>query len=624
MTQRSSPEVPLIDWPRRSSIHSLIDEQAARTPDAIAVSCGGETMTYGELKARSQALAQDLIALGVKPDDLVPICVTRSVNIITGLLAILKAGGAYVPIDPNYPPDRIAYMLENVSSPLLLTETSLLGTLPPQNAQTVLLDGERTAGAAAFVAPELTGENLAYVIYTSGSTGKPKGVLVSHRNLLYSTAARVDYYGAGHTNFLLLSSYAFDSSVAGLFWMLTTGGTLTLLPEETQMDLDEVDRLIVLDKITTLLCVPSLYMLLLERWQGKPPPSLTAVIVAGESCAPNVVEKHQAVLPGAVLYNEYGPTEATVWTTVFRCDQPTHGKSVPIGKAIAHAQVYLLDPSARPVPIGVIGELWIGGEGLARGYWKAPEMTAEKFVPSPLAGGARLYRTGDFGRFLPDGNIEFHGRRDDQVKVHGYRIELGEVEAALGHHPRLREVAVIPRNDVGASTALVAYYVENTSTEAAPAPLATELRSFLETKLPVYMVPTIFEPLADLPRTPNGKVNRKALPAPKMTAAAKDRTIVAPRTPVEAKLVEIWKDVLEQEAVSVEDNIFEIGGDSLLIIKVASRAKQMGLSLTVRQFFQYKTIASLAATLEQSPSEPVAATGPQLTAVSRDRFRVQR
>jgi surfactin family lipopeptide synthetase A len=606
LTTAAERQQILVDWNSVRAdypdlaIHDVIEARAVQTPDAIAVSCEGTELTYRELSQRSTDMARRLVAFGVKPDTLVPICVSRSVNMFVGILAILKAGGAYVPLDPNYPADRLAFVLEEVASPFLVTEKALAGKLPAGNATIELVDVPPEAVCSQAL-PKVHPDNLAYAIYTSGSTGKPKGVLITHRNLASSTASRVAYYGPGHTNFLLLSSYAFDSSVAGIFWMLTTGGTLTIVPEEAAQDLTQIDHLVTRRGITTMLCLPSLYLLLLERWQSAAPAKLKCVIVAGEACIGKLVEQHQRQLPHAILFNEYGPTEGTVWSNVQRCDQPLRSASVPIGRAIPNSRVYLLDSNFQPVPIGIAGEICIGGDGVARGYWNRPELTAERFVPNPFVPGERLYLTGDYGRFLADGAVEFLGRRDQQVKVRGFRIELGEIEAVLAQAPGVNECVVLVREDQPGDQRLVAYVSMKSGAEFS----VSALRQHVRVRLPEYMVPMAVMRLADFARTATGKIDRKVLPVPDAGATASSAPFLAPGSLLEQQIADLWKKDLKLATVGVDDNFFDIGGHSLSLVRIhQALQKVLAREIPITELFQYPTIRSLAAQLGDQRDVP--------------------
>lgn len=593
------------DYPLNKCIQQLFEEQAQITPNSIAVVCKDQKLTYAELNARANKLAHHLQKQGVKKEVLVGICVERSLEMIVGLLAILKAGGAYVPLDPAYPIERLEFMLTDSQASVLLTQEKLVGKLsdlfaltpansPISHPRVFCLDTDwETISQETEVNPvsSVSSDNLAYIIYTSGSTGKPKGVLVTHQNLVNSTLARLTYYLEAITNFLLLSSFAFDSSVAGIFWTLCQGGTLVLPPEGIQQELSKLLQIVAQNHISHLLSLPSLYALLLEQAQSEQLIALRTVIVAGEPCSRDLVQRHLEKLPDTYLFNEYGPTEGTVWSSVYHCQAQEQRTQIPIGCPIANTQIYILDSHLRPVPIGVVGEMYIGGLGIVRGYLHRPDLTAERFIPNPFVElpGARLYKTGDLARYLPDGKIEFLNRIDHQVKIRGFRIELGEIEAVLRQHPAVEQTVVVAREDVPGNQRLVAYLVVNSET----APSTQELQQLLNQKLPDYMVPSSLVLLEALPLTPNGKVDRRALPDPNVVQSEL-RAYVAPRTPVEEALASIWADVLGRKQVGIHDNFFELGGDSILSIQVIARANQAGLALAPKQLFQHQTIAQLA------------------------------
>jgi len=453
-------------YPQDECIHHLLEEQAARHPKSVAVSFAGRRLTYEQLNESSNQLAHYLRALGVGPDVAVGICVERSIQMIVGILGILKAGGAYVPLDPTYPEDRISYILEDTQSPVLLTQRHLAENHAGRQARVICLDsdwehisresGENPSAGAGS-------DNLAYIIYTSGSTGKPKGVLISHQNLVHSTLARLTHYRDPVHCFLLLSSFSFDSSVAGIFWTLCQGGELCLPPEGAQLDIMQLASLIEENQVSHLLCLPSLYAFLIKLAKPRQLSSLSAVIVAGEACARELTETHHELMSQTSFFNEYGPTEATVWSSVYESLAEKPRRIVPIGLPIPNMRMHILDGQLRPVPIGVPGEVYIGGEGLARGYLHRPALTAERFIPDPFGkkAGARVYKTGDLARYLPDSNIEFLGRVDDQVKIRGYRIELGEIETVMREHEGVEEIVVIAREDEPGDQRIVAYVVPN-------------------------------------------------------------------------------------------------------------------------------------------------------------------
>ncbi|HLK58813.1 MAG TPA: amino acid adenylation domain-containing protein, partial [Chthonomonadaceae bacterium] len=539
-------------------------------------------------------------------ETLVGLYVERSLEMVVGLLGVLKAGGAYVPLDPEYPQERIAHILTDSRAGVLLTQARLQARVPEVAGSIVLLDDRATLDAMDAGNPDwnVATTDPAYIIYTSGSTGLPKGVVVNHRNLVHSTCARRKVYSHPPTKFLLLSSFAFDSSIAGIFWTLCEGGCLMLPTRPVQENLDEVLDKMASEGVSHYLCVPSLHNVFLEEFGSRNMDALRTVIVAGEECPARQVADHFARLPQAELYNEYGPTEATVWASVWQADPNAIPETVPIGRPIENTQIYLLDAYGNPVPVGIGGELTIGGIGLTRGYLNRPDLTAEKFVPDPFSSepGARLYRTGDLCRYLPDGNIEFLGRVDHQVKIRGFRIELGEIESVLSQHPGVREAVVLAREEGAGDKRLVAYVV------GLPGLSLSALREHLREKLPDYMVPTAFVVMEAFPLSPNGKVDRKALPAPE--PESRDEAYVAPRTPIEEGLVEIWSEVLGRERVGIHDNFFELGGHSLLATRVISRIRNIfQAELPVRALFEASTIADLAERIlaargEQAPAAP--------------------
>ncbi|MGX2029278.1 amino acid adenylation domain-containing protein [Methylocaldum gracile] len=576
-------------------IHALFEDQARRVPSAIALCGNGSTLTYAELNARANQLAHYLRSKGVGPGITVALCIGRLPEMVVGILGVLKAGGAYVPIDPKYPKDEIAYLLDDSGAALLLTRESVLAALPNLSITPTCVDCDWEAIAEQPVAdPRVTIDSgdLAYVIYTSGSTGKPKGVAITHRNVLHSTQARFAYYRNPVESFLLLSSFAFDSSLAGIFWTLSQGGKLCIPDDSTHTVPAFLVDWIRKERITHLLGLPSFYNILLEQADAGQLDSLRAVIVAGEACSAGVAERHYAQLPGADLYNEYGPTEGTVWCTAYKIPPKFSEDSIPIGRPIPGARIYLLDAYLNPVPVGVPGELYIGGEGLAARYLNQPALTAERFLPNPFdnASGARLYRTGDRAHFRADGNIVFLGRADHQVKIRGFRVELSEIEVKLLKHPDIEAAVVTDHETPSGSKRLIAYLVPRQGERAAD---ADGLRAFLQNMLPSYMIPSAFVFLDRLPLTPNGKLDRKALPSVDVRDQSEDR-YVAPRTKIEAVLCAIWGQVLGLEKVGIQDNFFEIGGDSILSMQMVNRAKQAGLTIHPRQVFEYQTIEALA------------------------------
>ncbi|OYO30320.1 hypothetical protein CD932_03610, partial [Janthinobacterium sp. PC23-8] len=571
----------LVDWngapaPAASDcVQLLFEAQAARTPHAPALRCGTLELDYATLNASANRLARRLRSLGVGPDTLVGLCLERSADLIVALLAILKAGGAYVPLDPAYPQERLRHMLEDAAPALLLTQRALLPALPlaglPQLETVCLDDAVAHAWDDGDLACATLPGHLAYVIYTSGSSGKPKGVQIAHGNLAASSAARLACYGHGG-RYLLTSPVSFDSSVALIFGALLGGATLVLPDAHSVRDPLLLAGLIERERISMLLCVPSLYAELLHLLDPGRHGALRQAIVAGEACPPELVRRSHAQLPQLGLFNEYGPTEGTVWATVLRTAPGMAGASVPIGRAIAGARVYILDAALNLAPTGVAGELYIGGAGVARGYLRQPAMSAEKFMPDPYAEtpGARMYRSGDLARYLPDGQIDYLGRLDQQVKIRGFRIELEEIETALAALPAVGACVVLAREDSPGQRRLVAYLLARQGVDderLAPA----VLRAALARSLPDYMVPAHFVALAHWPLTPNGKLDRLALPAPDMARGAV--SLVAPQTPQEVMLAALWAEVLGLDQAGALDNFFEHGGHSLLALRLLARLR---------------------------------------------------
>jgi amino acid adenylation domain-containing protein len=563
--------------------HELFEQQAERAPEAVAVILNDEQLTYRELNERTNKLAHYLRRFGVGPESLVSVCFDRSVDAVVAILGVLKTGGGYLPLASQQPPNRLSFMLADAKVKVLLTQEHVNKEWPAI-----------TMESAENPRNKVLAETSAYVIYTSGSTGKPKGVVVSHRNLVHSTFARFCYYQEPVHSFLLLSPFAFDSSVAGLFWTLCQGGMLVIPEEDWHQDPVYLAQLIARHSVTHLLALPALYELILRQAQVGQLNSLRTVIVAGESCPAELVARHAETLPQAILYNEYGPTEATVWSTVHRCDSPVGERPVPIGRPVANTQNYVLDPQLQPVPVGVTGELYIGGDGVARGYLNHPDLTAERFIPNPFSmkPGARLYKTGDLARFLADGTIEYAGRDDFQVKIRGYRIELAEIELALAQHPDVRE-AVVLANDGGKR--LVAY-LSGTAT-------AKQLKDFLKERLPEYMLPSSFVVLDSLPLTTTGKVDRNALPVDQIGVETKENYL-APRTALEQVLARIFSEVLSLQRVGANDGFFELGGHSLLATQVVSRVREaFQLELPLRKLFEAPTVAGLAAAILEDEAQ---------------------
>ncbi len=592
-----------LDYAQKLPVHRAFAQQVERTPDAVAASFGEDQLTYLELNQRANQLGHYLRKSGVGADDLVGVFLDPSLEMLVALLGILKAGGAYVPIDTSWPEERIAYTLADSGVKVLLTQEHSIPDFGLRIADFSNLSVLRLDADWPLIAQEaaddfdsgVTEENLAYVIYTSGSTGKPKGTLITHKGLTNYLNWCLQAYPVGEgKGSLVHSTIAFDATVTGLFAPLLVGRTVKLVAGAH--DVEALSAALRQEGDFSLIKITPAHLELLshqlppEQGRGR----TRAFIIGGENLTADQIAFWQEHAPETLLVNEYGPTETVVGCVVF--NTPTDWKkpgSIPIGKPIPNTRIYLLDEGLNPVPVGVPGEMYIGGDGVARGYLHRPDLTAERFVPDPFAGepGARLYRTGDLVKYLADGNMEFLGRIDHQVKIRGFRIELGEIEEVLRQHPALREVVVLVREDEPGSKRLVAYAVSSVE----PAPTVSELRSFLKDKLPEYMVPSLFVLLEAMPLTPNGKIDRKALPPPDTSRPDLEAAYIAPRTPGEQTLADIWAEVLGVERVGIHDNFFELGGDSILSIRVIARAAQAGLHLTPKQLFQSPTVAGLAA-----------------------------
>jgi amino acid adenylation domain-containing protein len=606
------------DHPRDLCIHRLFEAQVERTPDAIAVVFDDEQMTYGELNRRSNQLAHHLRALGVGPETLVAICLERSLEMVIGLLGILKAGGAYVPLDPAYPKERLAFMLKDARAPVLLTRERFAAGLAVQNAKVICLDsGWEAIARESGENPDSSTrpESLAYVIYTSGSTGQPKGVLVSHGSIAgHCIDVQRSYELDSRDAVLQFASLSFDVSLEEILPTLIAGARLVVMgpnlwhPAEFHRKISEFGL--------TVLNVPTAYWQELAReWAGVtelvPNIRPRLFVIGGDTMPPDVLRLWQRTPVSSIrLLNAYGPTEATITATAFEIPPDPAGNTtyrrVPIGRPLANRAIYILDQNGNPVPIGVHGHLHIGGEGLARGYLNRPDLTAEKFIPDPFSAepGARMYKTGDLACYRADGNIEFLGRADHQVKIRGIRIELGEVEAVLRRHPAVREAVVLAREDAPGEKRLVAYAVADCTID--------ELRRFLRDKLPESMVPPVVVLLAALPLAPSGKVDRRALPAPDRSRPELEKAFVAPRDDLERQLAHIWEEVLDIRPIGVKDNFFELGGNSLQAVRLfALIEKQLGRKLPLTAVFQGATVEHLAGVLRRQ-----AAPGPHSSLVA--------
>ncbi len=597
------------EFPDRRPIYERFEEVAARVPGDVAVICEDRRLTYSELNERANRIAYVLRGEGVRPDSLVALCVERSLEMIVGLLAIWKAGGAYVPLDPSLPEERLAFLLDDTGASVVLTHSTLADRLQGSRARLFFLDAEIDAPATNLV-PAARPEHLAYVIFTSGSTGRPKGVAVEHRQIAnYVNGILERLHPLPGAAFATVTTLAADLGNTAIFPSLSTGGRLHVISEQRASDPDGLAEDFARNPIDYLKIVPSHLAALLSASRPERILPRRCLILGGEASSWDLIDRVRSLAPTCEIFNHYGPTEATIGATTFRIPPilpDPRPRTVPIGRPLPNCRVLLLDSHDQTVPIGIAGELHIGGAVLARGYLNRPELTAEKFVDVDAGGRReRIYRTGDLARYLPDGNLELLGRTDDQIKLHGFRIEPGEIEAALRQHPSVREVLVLPRELSGTGKRLVAYVVPRQR----ETPASAELRRFLLDKLPEFMVPSAFVRLQKLPRTPNGKIDRAALPIPDATRPDGGEPLVEPRTPEERILSKVWAEVLRIERFGVHDNFFELGGDSILAIQIIARAAREGLRLTPRQLFERQTVAELAAVAE-APTRARGEQGP--------------
>jgi amino acid adenylation domain-containing protein len=590
-----------VEFPRNKCIHQLIEEQVQRTPNATAVIFENERLTYHELNGRANQVAHRLRRLGVGPNVLVGLFMERSAELVIGLVAILKAGGAYVPIDPIYPKERIAFMLEDADVKVLLTQPKLEPRLPrhpanvlPLHSDALGFESERDTNPPPSAGPD----DLAYVMFTSGSTGKPKGVLVTHYNVVRLLQATESWFHFNPADvWTLFHSHAFDLSVWELCGALFYGGQIVVVPYLISRSPEEFYGLLVREGVTVLTQTPAAFkqlMLAEERLGSSRDLALRSVIFAGEALVMRSLkpwfDRHGDQRPQ--LVNMYGITETTVHVTYRALSLADLDSGSVVGVPIPDLQVHILDAGQQPVPAGSIGELYVGGAGVARGYLNRRELTQERFLPDPFVNEpvSRLYRSGDLGRFLPNGEIEYLGRSDNQVKIRGFRIELSEIEAVLCQHPAVREVLVVAHPH-GEDKRLVAYVVSRPGAK----PSRGELRAFIQPKLPDYMVPAQFVWLEQMPLTPNGKIDRRALPEPDFAERETPDRPLGPQNDLERTIAEVWQEVLGLPQVGTADNLFELGATSLMVVQVQQRlASVLPQKVRVTAVFQYPTIAGLA------------------------------
>jgi len=577
--------------PKDACVHDLFEQQVARTPNGVALVFENESLTYRELNLKANRLAHHLQDLGVGPGVIVGIHLARSPDMIVGLLAILKSGGTYLPLDAVYPPDRLAYMLEDSCAAFVLTQSHLAAQLEGTPITRVFLDKPFQSTAITGPNPAQPG-SAAYVIYTSGSTGKPKGVAVPHHAVVNFLTSMAREPGLIPSDVVLaVTTLSFDIAVLELLLPLTVGARVVIASAEAVVDGLALRALLEKHHATVMQATPVTWRLLLEAdWQ---PPAGFKALVGGETLPKDLADA--LIASGVQLWNMYGPTETTVWSTCARIVDI--GNGITIGKPIANTTIRILDDRKNLCPIGIPGELCIGGEGVAIGYWNRPELTAERFIPDPFTTppGARLYRTGDRARWRNDGTLEHLGRLDFQVKLRGFRIELGEIEAGIAQHPALREVAVIAREDTPGAKRLVAYIVADNP----PADLPEKLRALLRAKLPEYMVPAQFVALKALPRTHNGKLDRKALPAPTTADESPRGVAAAPQTATEEMVLDVFRGVLGRTDFGVSDNFFDLGGHSLMAARLMSKLRTTsGIDIPLRDLFARPTAAALAEAID--------------------------
>jgi amino acid adenylation domain-containing protein len=578
------------EYERELSIAALFEAQVERDPEATAVVFEGKSLSYGELNERANQLGWYLRQQGIGPESRVGICLERSLDMVVSLLAVLKAGAAYVPLDAEYPAERLAFMAEDAGVSALISKSTLLEGLPVAKSRLLCLEAEAEAigqHSNSNLPHETRADNLAYIIYTSGSTGKPKGAMNTQGGLCNRLMWMQRMYRLeAEDRVLQKTPFSFDVSVWEFFWPLLWGARLVMARPGGHRDRDYLVEVIEGEGITTLHFVPSMLRQFLGASGLERCRSVKRVICSGEALPYEVAReffKHFT----AELHNLYGPTEAAIDVTYWRCEREMSEGVIPIGKPIANTQMYVLEENLEPAPVGVLGDIYIGGDGLGRGYWKQAGMTAERFVPNPFGRGERMYRTGDVGRWREDGNLEYAGRSDNQVKVRGYRIELGEIEAALKRQAGVREAVVEVREDAPGDKRLVAYIVGAET-------VVTGLREALRQNLPEYMVPSSFMVLEELPLTPNGKLDRRALPAPGPRRPELEKSFEGPRNEVEEVLATMWGDLLRAKQPGIHDNFFELGGHSLLLMQLASRIHcEFGANVPLRLLFDDPTIAGM-------------------------------
>lgn len=575
-------------------VNDLFKKQVNENPYKISLISQNRKLTYEELDQKSNQVARYLCECGVQSNTLVGCSLNNSLGLVICILGILKAGGVYLPLEPNYPQSRIEYMLKDANPPILLTESSHIAQFINFSGKLIQLDKDWKQISSFSENPlstPISPTQLAYIIYTSGSTGQPKGIMVEHGNFAHGAVAHKEYYQEKLVG-LLSSAISFDVSILMIFHLLSSGGTVYIPDSKATTDAEKLINIIENNSINYILCVPSLYSMILDK--SRKLSSLKIVSLTGENIPNSILKLHPKLAPNAILYNEYGPTEYAIGTTIGKIYDPEKKKMYPInvGKPLPNTYIYVLDENLLPVPNGVKGEIFISGTGLAKGYLNNPELTTEKFIPFR---STILYKTGDFGRFAPDGNLEFLGRTDYQVKVRGNRVELGEIEHVICRYPQVNEASVICRKKPNGSKRLIAYF-----TTLVDIDIKQELNEHLTNILPKYMIPSAFIQLKSFPRTPNGKIDRDALLS---MPEEKRKSTGIPSSNLEQLLSDIWKKVLHVKSVGMEDNFFDLGGDSLGIVRVQTMIeKELSVKISVTTLLQYSTISQLSQNLNQQKS----------------------
>ncbi|TMM53766.1 amino acid adenylation domain-containing protein [Maribacter algarum] len=587
--QHSKVENPFADY---SGIHDIISDISSKHPENIAVSYMDDKMSYKKLNDKAALQAKKILNKTKNRNEIVGLCIDRSLDMIVGMLAILKAGCAYVPIDPKYPAQRIDFMLTDAEVNIVVTHSELCHLFSNFDSHLISIDSSDSIDGIQEELPKVEENDLAYMIYTSGSTGNPKGVPITHKNIINSTGGRLEFYNTNPEVFLLMSSISFDSSKAGIFWTLCTGGNLIIAENRIEQDISRIEEVIAQNGVSHTLMLPSLYNLILEHGNTSKLKSLDTVMVAGEACPVSLCAAHFEKFDAVELYNEYGPTEATVWCIAHKIVKEHLTATVPLGKAVANAEIYLLDEFLNRVPLGAVGEIYVGGVGLSGEYYKRPELTLKAYVENPFGNSPKdkLYKTGDLGRYRSDGTIEFLGRSDQQVKIRGYRIEIDEIERTIQEYNDLKRVVVLVEtfgdND---SKRLAGYVTADVNLDV------KELKTYLKDRLPDYMVPSLIIQVEEITTLPNGKIDKLGLQKLRIEESVlNSEELILPANDLESKLLDLWKEVLQMDTISTDDNFFDLGGDSILSIQFISKAKKEGMLLSPNQIFDYQTISKLA------------------------------